>query len=210
MGEFLSPAGRKRDDFAEDPPPQLAGDHSADADDRTAERQMTARLDETFLEGDGITAAIGRIKKLEVALAGQLQHEINQTNISPLQFRNRLTEWASIIEAMRKVEKDAPGILSSNDKTIDIAEVEEGVTKLLITIVNRLAQLPLRAMSTLAGFTDPHEIREELEKEIALAYEPIMELAWIPPEFKAHIASLIASATDAVEKRAAAAAASEE
>ena len=202
MGEYLSPAGRKKSDplFEEDPPPTFGVPPEPDEEPPRPTRQ----LGESFLAGDGLVAAIGRIKQLEVALADKLRDVINAPKLQAQELRNRLSEWASVIEAMRKVEKDAPGILSSNEKTIAIDEVEQGVTKLLLTIVNRLAMLPLRAMQTLAGFTDPHEIREELEKEIALAMEPILEMEWLPAEHKAELAQRVESATAAVDKRAAA------
>ena len=71
-----------------------------------------------------------------------------------------------MLESMRKLETDTPGILEQHKKQIDIGEVEEGVTRLLLAIIGRLQMLPARAMQTLAGFTDPQDVREELDRRV--------------------------------------------
>lgn len=178
MGEFLSPAGRKPDD-------EGAEDFS-DASDRIAESRVN-RLDASFLEGEGLSAAIKRITKIELALADAIAQELNSPQPHFRTLGNRLAAWISMLDSMRKLEKDTPGILEKHKKQIDLSEVEEGVTRLLLAIVQRLQILPTRGMQTLAGLTDPQDIREELEKEIAEALAPIRECEWMPSEAKAQI-----------------------
>lgn len=180
MGEFLSNAGRKP---ATDP--GYAGDFS-DAGDRLAESRV-ARLDEKFLEGEGLVAAIKRINKIELALADAIRDTLNAPRPAVRELLNRLAAWTQMLEAMRKLEKDTPGILEQHKKQIDIGEVEEGVTRLLLAIIGRLQMLPTRAMQTLAGFTDPQDVREELEKEIAACLAPIRDCAWMPEQHRSQI-----------------------
>ena len=92
-----------------------------------------------------------------------------------------------MLESMRKLETDTPGILEQHKKQIDIGEVEEGVTRLLLAIIGRLQMLPARAMQTLAGFTDPQDVRDELEKEIAASLAPIRDCEWMPEQYRSQI-----------------------
>ena len=181
MGEYISNAGRKPD------PAENTSDHS-DTDDRLAESRLT-RLDATFVEGEGLVAAIKRINKIEIALADSIRDELNQPRPDVRKLLNRLAAWTQMLEAMRKLEKDTPGILEQHKKQIDIGEVEEGVTRLLLAIIGRLQMLPTRAMQTLAGFTDPQDIREFLEKEIDGTLAPIRDCAWMPEQFRSQIAA---------------------
>jgi hypothetical protein len=179
MSEYLSPAGRKPDEAAPD---------FSDINDRLAESAVN-RLDEKFLEGEGLVAAIKRIGKIELALAEAIRDELNAPSTSVRKLLNRLAAWTAMLDAMRKLEKDTPGILEHHKKQIDIGEVEEGVTRLLLAVVNRLSMLPTRAMQTLAGFNDPQDIRDELEKEIADVLAPIRECEFIPPQFRAQLST---------------------
>ena len=184
MGEWLSNAGRKPNENED-------ADLAADAGDRLAESRVT-RLDESFLDGEGLAAAIKRISKIELALADAIRDVLNTDAPDVRKLLNRLDAWTKMLEAMRKLEKDTPGILEQHKKQIDIGEVEEGVTRLLLAIVGRLSILPTRGMQTLAGFTDPQDIREELEKEIAEALTPIRECEWIPQEHRDKLAAAAA------------------
>jgi hypothetical protein len=192
MGEFLSNAGRKPDDAGE-------GDHS-DAADTLAESRVN-RLDESFLEGEGLAAAIKRINKIELALADAIRQALNQKDPHFRTLGNRLGAWISMLDSMRKLEKDTPGILEKNKSQIDIAEVEEGITRLLLAIIGRLQILPTRGMQTLAAFTDPQDIREELEKEIAEALAPIRECKWMPEEFRSQIPEIKSGAAEPCAKK---------
>jgi hypothetical protein len=174
MGEYISRAGRKADEPAPD---------FSDVNDRLAESAVN-RLDEKFLEGEGLVAAIKRIGKIELALADAIRQELNKPSPNVRALLNRLAAWTAMLDAMRKLEKDTPGILEHHKKQIDIGEVEEGVTRLLLAVVNRLSMLPTRAMQTLAGFSDPQDIRDELEKEIADVLAPIRECEFVPPQFR--------------------------
>lgn len=178
MGEFLSNAGAPSQS-------ESNNDFSDDAD-RLAESRV-ARLDESFLAGEGLVAAIKRINKIELALADAIRDELTKERPDVRALLNRLGAWTQMLEAMRKLEKDTPGILEQHKKQIDIGEVEEGVTRLLLAIVGRLQMLPTRCMGELAGFTDSNDIREYLEKEIAGVLEPIRECEWIPVDQRSQI-----------------------
>lgn len=93
--------------------------------------------------------------------------------------RRSLRDWKEYHEQLkcREIERRIAQVEGS---LIEIREVEEGVTRLLLAVVNRLAMLPIRAMQTLAGFSDPHDIRAELEKEIGDLLEPIRTFKWLP------------------------------
>jgi hypothetical protein len=197
MGEFLSNAGAplQSGSAKEDPRDR------SDADDAIAESRHN-RLDESFLHGEGLTAAIKRINKIEVALADSIRNELNEPRPDVRKLLNRLAAWTGMLEAMRKLEKDTPGILEQHKKQIDIAEVEEGVTRLLLAIVGRLQMLSTRAMQTLAGFSDPQDIRDELDKEIADVLEPIRSCEWMPAEFRELVTASASPATpDACAKK---------
>ena len=163
MNEFLSNAGRK----------------PGDEEDKLAESRIP-RLDETFLEGEGLVAAIRRLNKIEVVLADAVRDALNEPG-SDRKLLNLLPALTQVQNTMRRLEKDTPGILEQHEKQIDVLEVEEGVTRLLLTIVDRLRTLPARAMQTFADLTDPQDVREELEKEIAACLAPIRDGEWIPP-----------------------------
>jgi hypothetical protein len=182
MGEFLSNAGAPAQSGSA---PERDRDYS-DAGDTLAESRIN-RLDESFLDGEGLVAAIKRINKIEIALADAIRDCLNEPKPDIRALLNRLGAWTQMLEAMRKLEKDTPGILEQHKKQIDIGEVEEGVTRLLLAIVGRLQMLPTRAMQTLAGFSNPQDIRDELEKEIADVLGPIRECEWIPLEHKAAV-----------------------
>ena len=177
MGEFLSNAGRK---------PDANNESQSDAGDKLSESRL-ARLDERFLEGEGLVAAIKRINKIELALAAAIRDTLNESAPDVRKLLNRLAAWTQMLESMRKLEKDTPGILEQHKKQIDIGEVEEGVTRLLLAIVGRLQMLPARAMQTLAGFTDPQDVRDELEKEISACLAPIRDCEWIPEQYRSQI-----------------------
>ena len=194
MGEYLSNRGRRSaaqdapppavDDFQEDPP-RRAPDDQSDAGAWLAERQVNIQATD-LLTGEGIAAAVARISKVELKLAARLDRELNRSDDNNhRELSNKLGLWIGMLKTMGKLEKDTPGILEKHKSQIDIGEVEEGVTKLLIAIVGRLEMLPIRAMQTLAGFTNPLDIREELEKEIADVLAPIRNCEWIPAAVRA-------------------------
>lgn len=162
MNEFLSNAGRK----------------PGDEEDKLAESRVP-RLDETFLEGEGLVAAIRRLNKIEVVLADAVRDALKEPG-SDRKLLNLLAVLTQVQNTMRRFEKDTPGILEQHEKQIDVGEVEEGVARLLLTIVDRLRTLPAGAMQTFADLTDPQDVREELEKEIAACLAPIRDGEWIP------------------------------
>ena len=192
MGEFLSPRGRKSDTpttaavatvpFAEDKPRDQSNAEAWLADE-LAVKQLQV-LDESFLEGEGLVPAMLRISKIERALAEKLAQELNKPGFNFREFSNRFQVWIGALKSMGKFEKDAPGILEKHKKQIDIGEVQEGVTKLLLDIVGRLALIKVRCRQSLAAMTDPQEIEDFVEHEISIALDPIRGCEWMPEEHR--------------------------
>lgn len=184
MGEHLTPRGRRTaaDDFAEDPPRGNPADEApASAADQLAVRRVTI-LDESFLTGEGLVPAMQRISKMELALADKLQQEINKPGFNFREFSNRFGIWIGMLKTMGKIEKDAPGILEKNKNQIDVGEVQEGVTKLLLDIVGRLALIPIRCRQELAAMTDAQEIEDFVAHEISIALDPVRKCEWMPED----------------------------
>ena len=185
MGEYLTPRGRKpnEDPFQEDPP-RPAPEDQADEGDRLA-IQSVAKLGEAFLEGEGIASAVARISKIERRLACKLQEELDKPGFGNFrEVSNRLGLWIGMLKTMGKLEKDTPGILEKSQKQIDIGEVQEGVTKLLLDIVGRLALIKVRCRQELAATSDPNEIEDFVEREISIALDPIRKCQWMPEEHR--------------------------
>lgn len=188
MGEYLSTRGRQREDEEEETSP----------DDAEAEARMF-RPGPEFYAGEGLTAEIRRLTMLTREAAKLLGDAMERSNARERQ--NRLAEYLQLVEAQRKVEKENPGILRENEKAILISEVEEGVTRLLLAIVQRCQTIPIRAMQTLPGLS-PGEIREELEREFDQAMDPIRNCEWVPEEVRASIAIAVPkSGTEAKKAR---------
>ena len=127
MGEHVSPRGRKtgeRDEEFEAPsivrPPEDA-DPAAEPED--AEPDTPVQLDETFFQGRGFLAEIERLQDAARERRGAYFNAIRYRRGS-LNIRNRLAEWMSVLEALRKVEKDLPGILKANNRAVDRADME--------------------------------------------------------------------------------------
>ena len=81
-----------------------------------------------------MVAAIKRINKIELALADAIRDTLNEPAPDVRKLLNRRAAWTQMLESMRKLETDTPGILEQHKKQIDIGEVEEGVTRLLLAI----------------------------------------------------------------------------
>ena len=134
MGEFLSPRGRKADDDDEDfeapsivpPGGDQADPATPDALPGDVEPEAPVRLDETFFEGSGFLAEIDAMRKAAkqrraayfVAVTKRLKGSV---------IRSRLSEWMLVIEALRKVEKDLPGIRKANNQVVDRAWLEVAI-----------------------------------------------------------------------------------
>lgn len=170
MGEHLSTRGRKPDHVDETP-----GDDDEDAVGRLFQPGPE------FYEGQGLTAEIRRLNILAKEASKQLGDALASNNARERQ--NRIAEYLQIVEALRKIEKEHPGILLQNEKAILISEVEDGLTRLLLAIVERLRTIPTRGMQVLPGL-DAIEVREELEREVELALDPIRSCAWLPEEHR--------------------------
>lgn len=210
MGEWRTNRGRKPSveppravaapDFTENDPPRrpVQEQDQSDAGAWLAERRfnLLGEGDPTFLEGEGIAAAVARISKVELKLAAKLDEELSRPgNTNFRELDNRLAAWIGMLKTMGKLEKDTPGILEQHKKQIDIGEVEEGVTKLLVAIVGRLAMLPTRATQTLFSCRDRVEFQEGMAKEVQDALEPIRACEWMPADVRADLFPAEASAS---------------
>jgi len=203
MGEFLSPRGRKPDEAVRkteggddfrtphrgiprsqrwhpDTDGPRARTDRAEADDLEAEARLF-RPPPEFFEGEGLAAEIRRLTVLAKEAAKRLGDAMAEHDARARQ--NRIAEYLQLTEALRKVEKEHPGILLQNEKAILITDVEEGLTRLLLAIVERLRTIPVRAMQTVPGL-EPVDVREELEREIEQALEPIRKCEWLPEEHR--------------------------
>ena len=131
MGEHVSTRGRKPlesdDEFdspsivapPDDPEPSAGGAGAA----ANEEPETPVLLEESFFAGRGFHAEIDKLqdaaRERRGAYFAAIRHKRGSLNI-----RNRLSEWMSVIETLRKVEKDLPGIRKANDQAVDRAELE--------------------------------------------------------------------------------------
>lgn len=184
MGEFLSSRGRKSEAmaFSEDEPRESTAEKLTETlADQLAARRVNV-LDDSFLDGEGLVPAMQRIARMEVALADKLLQEINKPGFNFREFNNRFGIWIGMLKTMGKIEKDAPGILEKNKNQIDVGEVQEGVTKLLLDIVGRLALIPIRCRQELAAMTDAQEIEDFVAREVSIALDPVRRCEWMPAD----------------------------
>ena len=171
MGEFISPRGRKPepDDDFEAPsiiPP--TGDQ---------EEGSPVTLDESFFAGDGILAAIERLKKAErERAAAYFAAIVGRTNAQIVQ--NRFKEWVGIIEALRKLAKDEPDIRKANDLTVDKADMDAAIGVIFNGFRVAARNLPPRAAAKLEGRAREHdEIVEILEREVEVLLRALVKIA---------------------------------
>ena len=127
MGEHLSPRGRKpAESDADFEAPSIAAPPLDDPDaapSSEAEPDAPVQLDESFFQGRGLLAEIEPLQDAARERRGAYFNAIRFRRGS-LNIRNRLAEWMSVLEALRKVEKDLPGILKANHRAVDRAEME--------------------------------------------------------------------------------------
>lgn len=175
MGDYLSPRGRKpeeTDDEFEAPsivatgPDPLAGVVTGD------ENPVT--LSEEFFQGEGILAAIERLKKAErergAAYLGAIVGRQGSQHI-----QNRFKEWVGVIEILRKLAKDEPGIRKANDLTVDKSEMEAGLGHIFNGFRVALRNVPPRVAALLEGRAREHdEIVELLENEIEVVIRTLV------------------------------------
>ena len=127
MGEHVSNRGRKPGESDEDfespsivhPPDDPVPAATEDA----PEPDAPVQLEESFFQGRGFLAEIERLqdaaRERRGAYFSAIRHKRGTLNV-----RNRLAEWMSVLEALRKVEKDLPGIRKANDQAVDKAEMQ--------------------------------------------------------------------------------------
>ena len=129
MGEHLSPRGRKAAEAEEDfESPSIipfaeAGESAATLATPAPEPDGPVQLDESFYAGKGFLAEIEKLKDAAQERRGAyfsaIRHNRGSQNI-----RNRLAEWMSVLEGLRKAEKEFPGIRKANNQAVDRAEME--------------------------------------------------------------------------------------
>lgn len=159
MGEFLS--------YSDKTPAEEVG-HSGDSSNDNisapvdSEEELPIALDESFFDGVGILSAIDRLKKAERERAAAYFSALTK---GPKILQNRFKEWLAIIDALRKVAKDEPGIRRSNDLTYDRAEVEAAVSQIFQALRASINNFPGRAIGKLAGLKDDEEKLDVLTRE---------------------------------------------
>ena len=75
-----------------------------------------------------MVAAIKRINKIELALATPSARPSTSPHPTVRKLLNRRAAWTQMLNSMRKLEKDTPGILEEHKKQIDIGEVGQVFT----------------------------------------------------------------------------------
>ena len=127
MGEHVSNRGRKpgeSDDEFEAPSIVAPSGVPAPDDAETVDDSPApVLLEETFYAGKGFLAEIERLKDAAQERRGAYFAAIRRRHGS-LHIRNRLAEWMNVLEALRKVEKDLPGIRKANNQAVDKAELD--------------------------------------------------------------------------------------
>ena len=129
MGEHLTnrgPKGRERDkDFEA---PSIIPLPSVDEEEAPPEMEAEApvQLAESFFQGRGFLDEIEKLKDAAQERRGAYFKAIQRREGS-LNIRNRLAEWMSVLEALRKVEKDLPGIRKANGQAVERAEMEAAI-----------------------------------------------------------------------------------
>ncbi|HEV7405188.1 MAG TPA: hypothetical protein VGO11_19750 [Chthoniobacteraceae bacterium] len=132
-------------------------------------------LDETFFEGVGVLAAIERLQKAERERAAAYFAAIRSRS-STLHLQNRFKEWMGVVEALRKLEKDAPDIRKQNRLTIDRSEAEADIAQTFNALRAAINNLPPRAAAKLEGIIDRDEIEQILEREAEVLLRTLVDL----------------------------------
>ena len=174
MGEYLSPRGRKPESTAEFEAPSIVPPNP-DGDDTLPPDNIPVSLGEDFFTGAGVLAAIERLKKAERERAAAYFNAI-RGNLNPQILQNRFKEWTGLIEALRKVEKDAPEIRRLNGLTIDRAEMEAAVGTIFQSFRTAANNLPGRAAGKLVGLTERDDVLDVLEREINVLLRCLTDL----------------------------------
>jgi hypothetical protein len=107
-------------------------------------------------EGTGLAAAIQRFREAELAAA---------KNYAQAQDQATLTHWILLTDQLRKIEKDNPEILKSNEKTLDADKVEAEWSAQINEFRAALEAIPQRMAIILEGL-DAIAIQEKLAQEV--------------------------------------------
>lgn len=173
MGEFLSPRGRKPEAEV-DPVWEAAVPMEVIPQEFAAE--VPVALDETFFEGQGVLAAILRLQKAERERAAAYFDAILR-NAPPQVLKNRFGEWTGIIEALRKLEKDAPDIRRANDLSIDRKEMEAALGHIFAAFRAAARNLPHRASAKLLAARTREEFVQVLEIEVEVLLRTLTDIS---------------------------------
>lgn len=188
MGEHLSPRGRRQPELDADfesPSIRLpltgedvdAAAAVAAVNAAAAALESPVRLEESFLTGTGFLVEIERLRKAAQERAGAYFTAIASRQGSD-KIKNRLGEWVSVLEALRKLEKDAPGIRKANDLTVDVAEVEAIWSTKTAAFRAAANNLPGRAAGKLTGRRHNYDdIVAVLEEEISDLFRALVDEA---------------------------------
>ncbi len=183
MGEFVSPKGKKPRETdtefespsivpagGDEPTPTATGETSKD-------EPSPVRLDEDFFKGTGFLAEIERLRKAARERAGAYFAAI-ANRLGPEKVKNRAAEWIIFLEALRKLEKDAPGIRKANDLTVDVAEIEAIWGMKMAAYRAAANNLPGRAAGKLTGRRlNYDDIVAVLEEEISDLFRALVDVA---------------------------------
>ena len=172
MGEHVSNRGRKPGESDEEfdapsivrPSDDLETGFGPDVGTE-AEADEPVKLDASFYDGRGFLAEIERLQDAARERRGAYFSAIERKRGS-LNVRNRLAEWMQVLEALRKVEKDLPGIRKANNQAVDRAEMEVLIGQIFQAFRAQSNNSFVRLIEKLGLGGDPDAQREaEVENE---------------------------------------------
>lgn len=157
---WVARSGRKKE---QPPPARSEGECGVESPALILDNPID--LGEASLEGEGILAAIDRLRRVERHRAAAYFHSLLH-NGNPNERRNLFQEWMGVIEALRKLAKDEPTIRKLNGLLIEVADIESIWSATLASFRAAAQNLPGSAADRIVGLTEYHEIRAILEEEI--------------------------------------------
>lgn len=122
-------------------------------------------------EGQGIEAALERIRVTEKHMAGKVQESVGD----PATFKIVMKNWQDVVDLLRKTESEALVILEKQKITVRLDEAIAIYNKGIATAQTRLRALPAAVASDLED-QDVITIQEILEREIDRALEDISKV----------------------------------
>lgn len=171
MQEYFSSKGRKPDAEREEPltvgpeSPQEGTCHWPDGLDR-----------EGFTAGDGALAAIARLEMAEQERAASFFDAVRR-DLPSTTIKNRLAEWVSIIEVLRKLAKDEPEIRRREDRTIDRSEMDAAVGHIFALFRGVAKNLPTTAATKLLAAQTREDFVTILNGEVEVLLRTLSAIA---------------------------------